>query len=236
MNKNKKNVLIIFIAILVVYNIIFFTLPSIKSSSFWISYIFGVMAIIFNIGIILSAWNKATTIKSKFMSVPILIVGYKYALTQLILSSIFLILNVIPALSENLKAFKIPYYIPLIINSIIFIVYLISVLIVDVAKDEINHVEENIKEKVFNIKNLQMELELLADEFKGNNYREKLLELAEKIGFSDPMSNENLSNLENEIKVKINQLEKSREKDLLLQIGEIEKMLAERNKRCKTLK
>ena len=39
MNKNKKNSLIIFIAILIVYNIIFFTLPSIKTGSFWVSYI-----------------------------------------------------------------------------------------------------------------------------------------------------------------------------------------------------
>lgn len=236
MNKNRKNVLIIFIAILVVYNIIFFTLPSIKSSSFWVSYIFGMMAIILNLGIILIAWNKATTTKSKFMGVPILIVGYKYAITQLISSAIFLLSCIIPNVSENLKTFKMPYYIPLIINSIIFIVYLIFVIIVDAARDEINHVEDNIKEKVIYIKDLQLELEIVVEKYKNDKYKEALVSLIEQIRFSDPISDKSLSSLENEIKKKINRLKGIEDNELLLEINKIEELLAERNKRCKILK
>lgn len=236
MNKNKKNSLIIFIAILIVYNIIFFTLPSIKTGSFWVSYIFGMVAIVLNLGIIKFAWEKAKTIKSKFMGVPILIVGYRYAAIQLILSSIFLILNIIPAVSENLKEFKIPYYIPLIIDSIIFIICIISVLIVDVARDEINRVEDKIYEKVFYIKELLLEVELLADDAVENDYKAKLASLAEKIRYSDPMSNESLFELESQIKEKIDSLKEHSKESLLPQIIEIEKLLNERNKRCKILK
>lgn len=236
MNKNKKNSLIIFIAILIVYNIIFFTLPSIKTGSFWVSYIFGMVAIVLNLGIIKFAWEKAKTIKSKFMGVPILIVGYRYAAIQLILSSIFLILNIIPAVSENLKEFKIPYYIPLIIDSIIFIICIISVLIVDVARDEINRVEENIKEKVFYIKDLQVEVELLADHCEDNDSKVALLSLAEKIRYSDPMTDESLSDLEAQIKQDVEKLVVLNKESILQQILEIEKLISQRNKRCKVLK
>lgn len=236
MNKNKKNSLIIFIAILIVYNIIFFTLPSIKTGSFWVSYIFGMVAIVLNLGIIKFAWEKAKTIKSKFMGVPILIVGYRYAAIQLISSAIFLLSCIIPNVSENLKTFKMPYYIPLIINSIIFIVYLIFVIIVDAARDEINHVEDNIKEKVIYIKDLQLELEIVVEKYKNDKYKEALVSLIEQIRFSDPISDKSLSSLENEIKKKINRLKGIEDNELLLEINKIEELLAERNKRCKILK
>ena len=91
-----------------------------------------------------------------------------------------------------------------------------------------------LQKKVFYIRELQADIELLADNESDATVKTALTQLAEKIRFSDPMSNEQLADLENKISIKAAELKTTTSK--LEIITELNSLLDERNKKCKILK
>lgn len=225
MIKNKTTASIILGVGLILFNIIFFALPATKDACFWVSYLFGTIALLSQLGICFLAWDKATSMKSKFMGVPILIVGYRFLVLQLISSFVFLGLSFLPI--------KMPFYIPLLIDTIIFGVCIILVSAIDVSRDEINRIEEIVEEKVFYIKSLQVDIEMLVSKADNDDLKKALIDLQEKLRYSDPMSNSTLVLLESELNNKVNNLKKNQSLNLITEISEL---LEERNKKCKLLK
>ena len=88
--------------------------------------------------------------------------------------------------------------------------------------------------KVFYIRELQADVELLADNENDVAVKTALLQLAEKIRFSDPMSNEVLAELEAEITAKINELKLAENKAEIITV--LDSLVNERNKKAKLLK
>ena len=84
------------------------------------------------------------------------------------------------------------------------------------------------------IKNLQIEVEMLAETETNSEIKQKLNELAKKIRLSDPMSNESLSVLEDELTAKVSAIERSSDK--MSAIQEAETLLLKRNKKVRSLK
>lgn len=72
----------------------------------------------------------------------------------------------------------------------------------DVGRSEIERVSAKVKEKTFYIKQLQADVELLAGAETDTATRLALAQLAEKIRYSDPMSNEQIADIENRIAAK----------------------------------
>ena len=104
----------------------------------------------------------------------------------------------------------------------------------DTGRCEIEKVETKAQKKVFYIKEIQAEIELLADAETNAETKAALIRLAEKVRFSDPMSSEQLTDLENAISEKVALLKTLSDKNGI--IGEIDLLLSKRNKMCKTLK
>ena len=102
------------------------------------------------------------------------------------------------------------------------------------AIEEIERIEVKVQKKVFYIKALQVDVELLADAEKDEAVKTELLALAKKIRFSDPISSEKLAALEEQITEKVGELKSATDK--LPLINTIVMLLAERNKKCKLLK
>lgn len=94
--------------------------------------------------------------------------------------------------------------------------------------------EENVQQKVFYIKSLQLDIELLADIESDRIVSAKLKKLAEKVRFSDPISCPELELIEKEIVDKINRLKNAEDKSRLL--VEIDALITERNEKVKILK
>ena len=111
---------------------------------------------------------------------------------------------------------------------------IISILSVQSAQTEIERVENKVNTKVSYIRNMQTEVEMLAEIETNLEVKEKLKELAEKIRFSDPMSNEKLQALENNIAEEIKAF--GRSEDKIKSIEKIETLVTQRNKMCKNLK
>lgn len=65
-------------------SIIAFAVPTAKTATFWIAYVFTAAAFAAQIGIWKTALGKEGTLKSKFLGFPIVHIGIVYAIIQVI--------------------------------------------------------------------------------------------------------------------------------------------------------
>ena len=201
----------------ILISVIAFAVPTEKTASFWIAYIFTLVAIFGQICV----WKQGNR-KSKFLGLSTLYVGSIYLAAQIIVFAIF---KVVPTL---------PTWSAIVICCVIFGMAIVSILSVQSAQTEIERVENKVNTKVSYIRNMQTEVEMLAEIETNLEVKEKLKELAEKIRFSDSMSNEKLQALENNIAEEIKEF--GRSEDKIKSIEKIETLVTQRNKMCKNLK
>ena len=70
-NKNKLRAVIVIAIAAVVFNVLAFVIPFAKGGVFWLSYGFGMLAILAQFFVIWLAFSKAETVKSKLYGLPI---------------------------------------------------------------------------------------------------------------------------------------------------------------------
>ena len=204
------------------FNVVVFAIPTEKTATFWIAYAFSAIAFLLQIVIWKLAFEGTDTIKSKFLGIPLLSVGFRYLVIQVIAFAVFMIF---PAL---------PTWIPVVVCSVILGGSAICLIGTETGREEINRVEEKVKRKVFYIKSLQVDVEMLAETESDPTIKAELTKLAEKIRFSDPVSSDALAEIESEIVNKIKEIEAS--KDKLAIIAVTTALVEERNKKAKILK
>ncbi len=205
----------------VVLSVIAFIIPTAKTGAFWIAYVFTFAAFAAQIGIWKMVFGKEDTLKSKFFAIPVVSVGIIYLVVQIIAFALFAAVPTLPVWSAVVGC------------AVILGVSAVGVIGAEAGRDEIERVEEKVQKKVFFIKNLQVEVELLADAENDGEIKTALQKLAETIRFSDPMSSETLAGIESEITEKIAELKTANNK--LALIRELNSLVAERNKKCKIL-
>lgn len=224
MPKNKKLGYVTLGVAFILFNVIAFALPTAKTSVFWIAYVFTVVAFASQIAIWKLAFSKAETLKSKFLGFPIIYVGIVYLIIQLLAFGVFLALPIIPN------------WIPIIACTVILGVSSICLITTEIGREEIARVEAKAQPKVSSLKRLQSDIELIAEAQTDAEAKIVLESLAEKLKYSDPMSDESLIPIEDEISVKINVLKTQPTTDIHASAKQIEKLLLERNKKTKLLK
>lgn len=221
MKKNSTKGYVILGILFALVSIIAFAVPSIKTETFWIAYVFTAVAFASQIFI----WNKALgkeDLKSKFLGLPVVHIGIGYAIVQTVAFAMFLFVPTLPAWSA------------IVVCSVIVGVSAVCMISSDAGRNEIERVEAKVQKKVFYIRELQVDVELIAAAETDADTKAALTQLAEKIRFSDPMSNEQLADLENKISVKVMELKTATNKVEI--ITEIISLLNERNKKCRILK
>lgn len=228
MKKNAKRAYIILGIAFVLFNVIAFAVPTAKTATFWIAYVFTAVAFALQIRTWNTVFKADDILKSKFLGIPIIHVSIVYLSFQLIAFAVFMVFTVIPS------------WIAVIICAMILGISAICLISADAARDEIARVEEKVNQKVFYIRELQADVELLAEQEQNPETKIALKKLAEKIRYSDPMSHGALQNVENRISEKYNELEfkiKANNVESALEIcKEIDALFVERNKKCKLLK
>lgn len=224
MSKNKKLGYIVLAIAFVLFNVIAFVVPTDKTSVFWIAYAFTVIAFAAQIFIWNLAFSKAETLKSKFLGLPIIHVGIVYLIIQLVACGVFL-------------AFPwIANWISIISCAIILGVSGICLITTEVGRDEVARVEAKVQRKVSVIKGMQTEVEMIAEAQTDAAVKETLEGLADKLKYSDPMSDESLAPIEDEISAKISALKIQPTIEIPASVKQIEMLLLERNKKSKLLK
>lgn len=222
MKKNSTKGYVILGILFALVSIIAFVVPTTKTVTFWIAYVFTAAAFAVQIGIWKTALGEEETLKSKFLGFPVVHIGIVYAIFQVIAFAVFMFVPTLPAWSA------------IVVCSVIAGVSVVFMISAEAGRDEIERVETKVKQKVFYIKSLQLDVELLAKNESDSTVKEALQELAEKIRFSDPMSLSELEAIEKEIANKTNTLKSTADK--LTVIAEIDTLLTERNAKVKILK
>jgi hypothetical protein len=221
MKKKGLAYAVLFIAFALV-NVIAFFIPTEKTATFWIAYAFSAIAFLLQIGIWKLAFKGTDTIKSKFLGIPLLSVGFRYLAIQVIA---FAVSMIFPSL---------PTWIPIVVCSVILGGSAICLIGTETGREEIKSVEEKVKSKVFYIKSLQVDVEMLAETESDPSIKAELTKLAEKIRFSDPMSSDALAEIETGIANKIKEIKTSNDKLAIIAVTTA--LVEERNKKAKILK
>lgn len=222
MKKNSTKGYVILGILFALISVIAFTIPTTKTATFWIAYAFTVVAFAVQIVIWKIALGKEETLKSKFLGFPIIHISIVYLILQIIAFAVFMFLPMLASWSAVVTC------------SIIVGVSAVCMIVTDAGSEEIKRVEVKVQKKVFYIRELQADIELVSAGEKDDEIKTALMQLAEKIRFSDPMSNEQLADLENMISVKATELKTAANKAEI--ITELNSLLDERNKKCKILK
>ena len=222
MKKNSTKGYVILGILFVLISIIAFAVPTVKTATFWITYVFTAAAFAAQIVIWKTALGKGETLKSKFLGFPVVHIGIVYTVIQVIAFAVFMFVPTLPTWSA------------IVVCSVIAGISAVCMISADAGRNEIERVEAKVQKKVFYIRELQADIELLADNETNADVKKALTQLAEKIRFSDPMSNEQLADLEDKISTKIEEL-KTNSSQLEI-ITELNSLLDERNKKCKILK
>ena len=222
MKKNSTKGYVILGILFVLISIIAFAVPTVKTATFWIAYVFTAAAFAAQIVIWKTALGKEGTLKSKFLGFPVVHIGIVYAIIQTVAFAVFLFVPTLPVWSA------------IVVCSVIAGVSAVCMISADAGRDEIERVEAKVQKKVFYIRELQADIELLADNESDAAVKTALAQLAERIRYSDSMSSEQLADLENKISAKVLELKTAPNKVEI--ITELNSLLDERNKKCKIAK
>lgn len=220
--KNSSKGYLILGILFVLVCVIAFAVPSAKTVAFWISYVFTVIAFAAQIVIWKAALERTESLKSKFLGFPVVYIGIVYLVVQVIALAVFLFIPTLPIWSA------------IIVCAVIAGVFAVCMIASDVGRCEIERVSAKVQEKTFFIEQLQTEVELLADVETDIAIKSALTQVAEKIRYSDPISGEQIANIENLIATKVDGLKFSTDKVKI--INELNSLLDERNRKIKILK
>ena len=222
MKKNTGMAYAVLAIAFVLFNVIAFAVPTAKAATFWIALVFTAVAFASQIAIWKFAFKGADALKSKFLGIPLISVGITYLIIQIIAFAVFMALPLTAS------------WLATVVCALILGISAICLIGTETGREEINRVEEKVEKKVFYIKALQADVEMLASTETDSDTKAALTKLAEKIRFSDPMSNEILADLEAEITAKVKELKTAENKSAIITV--LISLIIERNKKAKLLK
>lgn len=206
----------------VVLSVILFVIPIERTTAFWIAYGFTVVAFGLQIVLWQAALGRENTMKSKFLGFPLVHIGIAYLILQVVALIVFAAIPELPTWSA-------------IVTCVLLLgASSICLIASEAGRTEIDRVEKAVQKKVFYIRSLQSDLEMIAETESNQEIKQMLIQLAEKVRFSDPMSADELEDIENRIISKVNELKNCSDRQSV--IKELDLLLIERNKKCKFLK
>lgn len=212
----------IFIALLILFQVIAFAPPFVHNSVFWLSYIFGCISILTAMVCVNFAYRNAGTLKSKFYNFPVIYVCGMYIVCQIVLSIIFM------ALAE--KAYS---WIGIIIFTVILGFVIIVCFSVSEAVPAIESIDVKSKQNIQFMKTIGAEIKSIRISCEESAVKSELAKLEELIRYSDPVSNPSLFDIENQIgelcKKLEGEVENKNEKQSLAIIMQLKKSVEKRN-------
>ena len=219
--KNKTPYIVIAILFALI-NVTAFMIPTEKTSAFWIGYVFTMIAF----AVVGFVWyltiGKKQDLKSKLLGSSVAYISAVYLAVQFVAFLVFKFVSSAPS------------WCAVLVCVAILGISAICMITTNAGTEMITVTENKVAVKRQFIKDLQIEVEMLAESEADGEIKQKLTELAKKIRLSDPMSDPSLSELEDELALKVTAIGTSSEK--IAAINEAEALLLKRNKKTKALK
>lgn len=231
MRKTTKQLALIGAILFAMYNIILFSICGFAGhrAPFWVSYVFVLIASGVVAFSVLKLGRSTTVLRDWLFGYPIMYHCALYIALELVASIIFMALDK-----------KLGWGVPFAIQTLLLGIYAVMVLTCFVSKTEITQVHEKVEKKTQHIGLLRADAELLCQKCDDPELKKQMQKLADDIRFSDPMSNERLAALEQELCATVTECSRALdEKNYVLASSLCKKamlQLSERNMKCKVLK
>lgn len=198
MNKKGLKGYIILTVALIILTVIAFAAPFDKAAfGFWAGYVFGVIAIAYQLYVFKIAFADGDDVRSRFYGFPIARVGIIYLIAQLGVSII-----------EMALAFCLPGWIAIIINVLLLGFAVVGCVAAEAMKEEIQRQDVQLKKDVSNMRELQSLSASLVGLCTDLNLKKTVEKMAEEFRYSDPVSSDQTKAFEEELKININELQK----------------------------
>ena len=225
MSKNKLRFYVVLAILFVVLSVIAFVLPFQKTATFWLSYAFAVIAIAVQI----YAYPKAfdgPTVKSKFYGFPLARVSTIYLIAQIVLSLIFMVVSK-----------WVPAWIPVVLFALLLGAAAIGFIAAEGVRDEVERQDVVHKANVTTMRALQSKAVFVASQCEDAETKQALDAFAEALRFSDPVSSDALTDIEENLTGLVEELgnavlDKDFEAARTL-CAKASTLLADRNRMCK---
>lgn len=232
MKSKFKMYVIVWAAVVVLFNVIVFITPnevagmSKFGGAFWVGYAFIMVLFLVQLGI---GWYAIKDDLAKtFYNIPLLQISY----------STMGVMLVVGVLCMAIPQF--PIWLGIIICLLVVGFGGISAALAQTASSIVSDIDVKVKNKTFFIRSLTVDIESLLTRSELPEVRDEVNKVYEAVRYSDPMSNEALSGVESQITLKVSELADGIEKaDIELvkkMVREIVILLNDRNKKCKLLK
>lgn len=225
MKKNEKRSYIILIILAILFSTISFVIPISKGITFFVAYAFGIIAILFQSYIIKICSIKGKDVKSRFYGFPIVQISLIYLVIQLLIS-----------LLEMVTTTIFPNWLVIIINTLITAIATIGCIAADAMKDEIQRQDNNLRQNLSNMRELQLLSKSLINMCTDETAKIQVKEIADDFKYSDPVSSEMTKEIENSLKLLMNDLQceimNENNESIKKLCEEIEIKLSERNRIC----
>lgn len=234
MKKNFKMYFLIWLVMVIAFNAISFiirqNLPldsNAYNNNFFITLVFVNVSFLVNLICAHYAFDSKN-INKLFYNVPLITISWSLLIVSVVVGLVFMFNP------------SIQLWIPLIIYIIIIAISLISITSAKWASDTIEEIDYKVKTQTSFINNLTNEAKHIIDNCQNNELKNECRKLYENIRYSDPISNDNLFDIENIISIKLNELANLVKENTVVnakeKIDELNRLIKERNDNCKRLK
>ena len=226
----KSAVRVIFVSLiaLVMLNIVAFTIPFTRESTFWAAYIFADISVLLTILISVSANSSKKSLRSRFYGWQLISVVAVYLIVQLAAS---LVSMSIPA---------IPSWVALTFGTLLLGFCLLGLLAGSSDNSAAERFDIQAAKKIGVLKTLHNDLLSAAESCSDSDLRFHVERLAEAIRFSDPMSSPALAYIENDLSKKCANIcaaiDAGEKGQALISCKEATRMLDARNRLCLEMK
>ena len=225
LGKNAIRFLVVIGILFVLFNVIAFAVPFVKSSVYWVAYMFGVIAILVQIPVMKIAFGNANNVRSRFYGFPVARIGVIYSVVQVALSLLFMGISGL-----------VPIWIPIVLFIFILGLSSIGLIATDATRDEIEKQDKEIVKDVTFMRNIQSKMNTLVSQCKDEEVKKVVANLAEEIKYSDPVSSESIRDIERELNYSIEDLQRAivdNDENAVELCQKATDILIERNRLCK---
>ncbi|MDE6578935.1 MAG: hypothetical protein K2K41_00170, partial [Ruminiclostridium sp.] len=150
--KNKNTIMIglIYVILLGVFNLLVFTIFKNHSNVFWISYTFMTLAFVVQIVSMFLSFRTAD-VETAFFGIPLASFSVYYLCAEIVIGALFMIFQ------------QASFTLALVIQIIVLAAFLIVAIISLMARDTVQSIGNNIKEKVADLRSVLVDVEMMRD-------------------------------------------------------------------------
>lgn len=226
MNKDMIRWIIGLGVLLVLYILIAFLIPFVHTATFWVSFVFTLIAFGVVAASMYIAFIKNPDAKSRFYGFPIAKIGAIYGLAQLIAGILFMALAVYA-----------PVWLAVLVYAIALGAAVIGLISAEAVVEEIRVQDVKLKKDVTLMRELQSKVNQMASQCENPDAASAVKQFAEEMRFSDPVSSKALTEIEADLSAAVDELQSAIVDGDITAIKQLcrnaSAVLTERNRLCR---